>query len=155
MSTKGSYDPDPIFALRQSFMSAGKAGDIDALVSLAAEDVVIMPPNDTTLYGRDEWRSWWEEYYEYFRITAVSESERDVAVNGDFAVERSGYMATVGPASGGGRIRDDGRFLVIWKRQPGGAWKIWRMMWNSIRPIGIGTNRYMSRAMQKKSKEKR
>jgi ketosteroid isomerase-like protein len=155
MNTQVSHDQDPILALRQSLIGAAKAGDIDTLVSLAADDVVIMPPNDTTIYGRDEWRAWWEEYYQYFRLIAVSESERELAVNGDFAVERSGYMAAVLPASGGNRIRDNGRFLTIWKRQADGSWKIWRMMWNSIKPIGIGTNRYMSRMMQKKAREKR
>ena len=155
MSTQVSYDQDPIFALRQSIICAVKAGDIDTLVSLVADDAVVMPPNDTTIYGRDEWRGWWEEYYQYFAVAAISESEREVAVNGDFVIERSGYMAAVAPVSGGSRIRDDGRFLTIWKRQADGSWKIWRMMWNSIKPIGIGTNRYMSRMMQKKARQKR
>jgi ketosteroid isomerase-like protein len=153
MSIQVSYDQDPLFALHQSFNSACKAGDINTLATLAADDVVVMPPNDTTIYGRDEWRAWWEEYYQYFRLTALSETEREVAVNGDFAIERSGYMLAVVPASGGSRIRDDGRVLMIWKRQVDGSWKIWRMMWNSIKPIGIGTNRYMSRMMQKKARE--
>src|SRR5436853_2912580 len=122
MKTEGSNDPDPIFALRQLLMSAVKAGDIEALAGLAADDVVVMPPNDTTIYGRDEWRAWWEEYYQYFGVAALSETEREVAVSGDFAVERSGYMLAVVPASGGSRIRDDGRSLTIWKRQADGSW---------------------------------
>ena len=155
MSIRSSHDQDPIFALRQAFHSAARGGEIDTLVSMADDDVVIMPPNDTTIYGRDEWRAWWEEYYQYFQITAISETEREVTINADCAVERSGYMAAVAPVSGGSRIRDDGRFLAIWKRQPDGSWKIWRMMWNSIKPVGIGTNRYMSRMMQKKTGAKR
>jgi ketosteroid isomerase-like protein len=155
MSSKGSKGQDPIFALRQAFFSAIMAGDINKLAELVADDVVIMPPNDTTIYGKEEWRSWWEDYYQYFRVAASSESEREVAVNGDYAIERSDYMAAVAPVSGGSRIRDDGRFFAIWKRQSDGSWKIWRMMWNSIKPIGIGTNRYMSRMMQKKAGVKR
>ena len=123
MSTQVSYNQDPIFALRQSIICAVKTHDIDTLVSLVADDAVIMPPNDTTIYGRDEWRGWWEEYYQYFGIAAISESEREVTINGDFAAERSGYMAAVAPVSGGSRIRDDGRFLTIWKRQADGSWK--------------------------------
>jgi len=37
--------------LRQALNEAGKAGDIDALISMYADDVIVMPPNDTTLYG--------------------------------------------------------------------------------------------------------
>ena len=113
-----------------------------------------MSPNDTTLYGKDEWKSWWEEYFQYFRVIALTEPDRDVVVDGDFAIEVSGYMAAVAPVAGGKRIRDDGRYLTIWKRQADGSWKMWQTMWNSMKPIGIGTNRYMSRLMQKEERGK-
>jgi ketosteroid isomerase-like protein len=76
-------------------------------------------------------------------------------IDGDYAVEISGYMIAVVPVSGSGRIRDDGRALTVWKRQPDGSWKIWQTIWNSTKPIGIGTNRYMSRLMQKKARTSR
>ena len=146
---------DPIWSYRQAFTNAAKAGDVDALVSLAQDDIVSMGPNDTTVYGKAEYRSWWEEYFQYFRLVAFSEPERSIVINGDFAIEHSGYMIAVAPLSGGTRIRDDGRILSIWKRQQDGSWKIWQTMWNSTNPIGIGTNRYMSRLMQKKARPKR
>ena len=155
MVSSPSSNQDPIFTLRQAYINATKAGDIDQIVSLVTDDVIAMPPNDTTLYGRAEWRAWWEEYFQYFRIDALSEPEREVTVNGDFALERSGYMVAIVPAAGGSRIRDDGRFFSIWKRQPDGSWKMWQTMWSSVKPVGIGTNRYMSRLMQKKAGAKR
>jgi ketosteroid isomerase-like protein len=155
MSTELSRSEDPIFAYRQAFLKAFKAGDVDGLVSLAADNIVCMSPNDTTVYGKDEYRAWWEEYYQYFRVAAINEPERSVIVKGDFATEYSAYMLAIVPVSGGSRIRDDGRTLAIWKRQPDGEWKVWQMMWNSMKPIGSGTNRYMSRLMQKKSRPQR
>src|SRR5438552_1978828 len=155
MNTQLAKPEDPIFAYRQKFIKAAKAGDTNMLVSLATEDIVLMSPNDTTVYGAAEYRAWWEEYYQYFRLVAFDEPERDVIINGDFGTENSAYMIAVVPAGGGSRIRDDGRSLTIWKLQSDGSWKIWQMMWNSSKPIGIGTNRYMSRLMQKKAGEKR
>jgi ketosteroid isomerase-like protein len=146
---------DPIFEYRQAYITAAKAGDVATLVSLVADDVISMAPNDTTVYGRAEYQSWWEEYFQYFRLVAFSEPERSVVINGDFAVEHSGYMIAVAPLSGGTRIRDDGRILTIWKRQLDGSWRMWQTMWNSSSPIGIGTNRFMSRLMQKKARPKR
>jgi ketosteroid isomerase-like protein len=145
---------DPIVPYRLAFIQAAKSGDVDRLVSFAADDIVCMSPNDTTVYGKDEYRSWWEEYFEYFRLVAFSESERHVSINGDFATEVSGYMIAVVPHAGG-RLRDDGRILTVWKRQPDGEWKILQTMWNSTKPIGIGTNRYMSRLMQKKAQKQK
>jgi ketosteroid isomerase-like protein len=155
MSTQPSTKADPIWSYRQAFNTAAKAGDVDALVSLAQDDIVSMGPNDTTVYGKAEYRSWWEEYFQYFRLVAWSEPERNVVVNGDFATEVSAYMIAVAPISGGNRIRDDGRTLTIWKRQPDDSWKMWQTLWNSTKPIGIGTNRYMSRLMQKKARKQR
>lgn len=150
MSTQPSNLKDPIFDLRQSFNQAAKAGNVEQIVSLATDDVVCMPPNDTTLYGKDELRAWFEEYFQYFQLVAVTEPDRDVVVNGDWALEISSYMIAIVPVSGGTRIRDDGRLFSIWKRQPDSSWKIWQTMWNSIKPVGSGTNRYLARLMQKK-----
>jgi ketosteroid isomerase-like protein len=150
MSTQILMKDDPIFAYRHAFLQAAKDGDVDGLVALAADDIVSMSPNDTTVYGKAEYRAWWEEYFQYFKFEAFTEPERSVVMNGDYATEHSVYMLAIVPASGGNRIRDDGRSLTVWKRQQDGSWKIWQMLWNSITPIGIGTNRYMSRLMQKK-----
>jgi len=157
MNTQLAKPEDPIFAYRQEFIKAAKAGDTNTLVLLATEDIVLMSPNDTSVYGAAEYRAWWEEYFQYFRVVALvfDELQRDVIINGDFAIERSAHMIAVVPAAGGTRIRDDGQSVTIWKRQSDGSWKIWQMMWNSSKPIGIGTNRYMSRLMQKKVRPQR
>jgi ketosteroid isomerase-like protein len=151
MSTQPLSAQDPIFRLRQTYIKAAIDGDVDALISLASDDIVVMSPNDTTVYGKAEWKAWWEEYFQDFRIVALTEPDRDLTISGDFATEVSGYMLAIVPVKGGTRIRDDGRFLTIWKRQPDGSWKMWQTMWNSVKPIGSGTNRYKSRLMQKKS----
>jgi ketosteroid isomerase-like protein len=152
MSTQPAPKTDVIAPYREAFMNAAKAADVEALASMVEDDIVSMSPNDTTVYGKDEYRAWWEEYFQYFRLVAFSEPERNVVVNGDIAIEISGYMIAVAPANGESRIRDDGRTMTIWKRQADDSWRISQTIWNSTKPIGIGTNRYMSRLMQKKSK---
>jgi ketosteroid isomerase-like protein len=109
-----------------------------------------MPPNDTSLYGPDEVRDWCKEYFEYFRVTSITEPDREVTMSGELAIEQTSYMAVITPMKGGTRIRDDGRMVTIWKQQPDSSWKIWRLMWNSTRPVGSGTNRFMSRMLQKR-----
>jgi ketosteroid isomerase-like protein len=131
-----------------------KTRDLDKLASLLDPETVWMPPNDTSLFGPDEVLEWWNEYFEYFRLTSATESERDVTISGEFAIEHSSHMVVITPVKGGTRIRDDVRMLRVWKRQPDGSWKVWRVMWNSIRPVGSGTNRYMSRLLQKRARSK-
>jgi ketosteroid isomerase-like protein len=144
-------DDNPISLRRRSFIEAIKSGDVDGIVETFTDDAVYMPPNDTTLYGKAEIRAWHEEYREYFRVAAFNVPEQHVTIAGGWAVERSSYMIAIIPSGGGSRIRDDGRFVAIWKCEPGGSWRIWHQLWNSVKPVGIGTNRYMARLMQKKT----
>jgi len=72
------------------------------------------------------------------------EIEREVTMMGEYAVERWAYMVAIQPLHGGERIRDDGRFLAVWKRD-GGRWRMSQAMFNSMRPIGAGTSRFLVR----------
>ena len=141
---------DPIPEKHQLLIDASKQGDVDALVSLFCEDAVLMAPNETTLYGRSEVREWYEEYFQNFRITALGVTERDVTVLDGWAIERLGYTIAISPVTGGERIRDDSRWFAVWRRDPDGVWRMAQAMFNSIRPIGSGTSRFISRMSQKR-----
>jgi ketosteroid isomerase-like protein len=140
---------DPIRAPHDLFIEACRNGDVESIASILTEDCVWMPANETTMYDRDEVREWFEEYFEYFRLAALAETERFVTVLGDCAFERWAYSVAIMPVRGGERIRDDGRFLMIWKRGSDGTWKISEFIANSMRPIGSGTSRFMVRMMQR------
>jgi uncharacterized protein (TIGR02246 family) len=141
---------DPIAERHQLSIEASKQNDVDALAALFCEDAVLMAPNETTLYGRSEIREWWEEYFQNFRIMAFVVSERDVTVLDGWAIERWAYTIAINPVAGGDRIRDDSRWFAVWKRDPDGVWRISQAMFNSIRPIGSGTSRFISRLSQKR-----
>ena len=144
---------DPIQAGHQQFIEGCKSGNVEMIVSLLSEDCVWMPTNETSLYGRDEAREWFEEYYQDFRMTALSETERDVTMMGAWAFERWAYSVAIVPVNGGERIRDDGRFVVLWQQEADGTWKIAQFIFNSVRPIGSGTSKFMVRMMDRRRAE--
>ena len=144
MSDRPSVDP------HQQVLKASLAGDVNMIVEMFAEDAVIMPPNDTTLYGKDEIRSWWEDYFSFFRVASIVQTEREITVEGNQAFERESFSATIIPKESGARILDDIRSLSVWRREPDGNWKISHQIWNSTKPVGSGTNRYMTRMLQRK-----
>ena len=109
-----------------------QSGDLDRIVSQYADDAVVMPPNDSTLYGLAEVRAWWEEYFQYFRIASSVETERETTVADDQMFERTSVSITIVPKESGARIQDDMRTLTIWKRQADGSWKLHRDIWNSL-----------------------
>jgi hypothetical protein len=73
-------------------------------------------------------------------------------VAGDQAFERHGFSVTIVPKRQGAKIRDDIRTLIVWKRDPAGNWKIAQQIWNSVKPVGAGTNRYMTHLLEKKTR---
>jgi uncharacterized protein (TIGR02246 family) len=135
---------------QQQVLKASLTGDLNSILSMFADDAVLMPPNDTTVYGKDEIRSWWEDYFTFFRVTSSVEAEREETVAGDQAFVRAAFSVTIVPKEKGARILDDIRSLTVWKHQPDGTWKISHQIWNSTKPVGSGTNRYMTRMLQKK-----
>ena len=144
MSTESPVQPDPIAELHQRFMNAVLAGDAATICSIYSDTAILMPPNDSTLYGKKELEEWHQEYFADFQVVTFAEVEREVAAFEGWAVERWAYMVAIQPLHGGERIRDDGRFLLFW-RQEGSDWKISQAMWNSVRPVGSGTSRFFVR----------
>jgi ketosteroid isomerase-like protein len=140
---------DPIAEGRHTWTEGVKTADAARVVSTFCDDIILMPPNETTLYGRGEALEWLQEYFQHFKITVLSGTERELQMMGDTAIEQWSYMVAIDPVGGGERIRDDGRSLTIWKREPDGVWRIAQTMWNSIRPIGAGTSRFLVRLKQK------
>ena len=134
----------------QRILEASRSGDIDGLMTLFADDAVVMPPNDTTLYGKDEIRAWWQEYFQWFQISSSIETDSDLTIAEDQAFHRAVISVVIVPKRGDSRIQDEVRTLTVWRQNIVGDWKISHQIWNSTRPVGSGTSRYMTRYMQKK-----
>ena len=144
---------DPIFASHQRHREALRTSNLHSLVSFFREDAVFMPSNDATLHGRGDITKWYQEYFQFFRIDSLIDSEREVTLLGDLALERFSFAVTIVPVNGGDAIRDDGRFMAVWKKDSTGEWKMSQAMFNSIRPIGSGTSRFIARISEQKLRE--
>lgn len=141
---------------RQQMVRAAQKRDLNGILSLYADDAVVMPHNDTTLFGKAELKAWWQEYFQFFSIVAHTETERHETTAQDCIFERLAFMMTIVPKEGGAPIRDEMRALQVWTRQRDGSWKISQSIWNSIKPVGAGTSRFMARRlMQKKASRQR
>ncbi len=119
-----------------NYESSLEAGDIDAWLALWTENGVQMPPNEAMVVGIDRLRERNGAALEQFTFEMDIASE-EVEVSGDLAYSRGVYTATLNPKHGGQAIPIDGKFMTILKRQPDGAWKIHRDIFNSnVAPAG-------------------
>jgi ketosteroid isomerase-like protein len=135
---------DPIASRHLNYIAAVTSSDVESVVSLFRHDGIFMPPNDRTVYGDMEMREWHQDYFQHFTILTLHETEREVKVLGDWAIERWTYNVSIEALVGGESIRDEGRFIKNWTREPDGIWRIAYAMFNSMQPVGSGTSRFLA-----------
>jgi uncharacterized protein (TIGR02246 family) len=106
-----------------AWIAAVKAGDLDTLLGLMADDAVFLSPGRPPV-GREEFPAGFTAAHRQARVACVSEPE-GVEVVGDVAYTVSRDSLTVTPHAGG-ETRLAGHRLTVWRKQPDGRWLLAR-----------------------------
>jgi uncharacterized protein (TIGR02246 family) len=119
---------DAIRAGDQAMVDAINNKDGAAIAPNYTEDGAVLPPGAPRQDGREAVQAFWQ--------AAIDMGLADVVVNTD-EVEELGDVATaVGTLSGtvpdgdGGRTALVGKFIVLWRKDANGAWRLHRDIWN-------------------------
>ena len=132
-SRRRSDDIRGIRQLAAKWRAGWLAGDAEALVGLYADNPVLLPQGRPAIVGKPAIRSLYRAVLS--QVTVQSRSTlREVRASGDWGYLWSAYNLTAIPKAGGDPIRSKGKSVFIVKRQPGGAWKIARLIDNSDEP---------------------
>lgn len=128
----GNEDIQAIKQLAADWRSGWLAGDVDVLLSLYADEPVLMPQGQPVVRGKDAIRPLYEAVFGEVTIRSQG-TLMEVETSGDWGYFWSTYELTATPKAGGAPIESEGKSLFIVKRQPSGTWKIARLMDNSSR----------------------
>lgn len=124
-------DTGAIRELIASVEAANNAGDVEKWVGLFARNFVYMAPNAPAVTSRD---SLAEVARTGFRHKAAVRIEPvEIEVMGDWAYARNAVSGTVTLAGSGQVVSVDVKQLAVYAREPGGPWRIARLMSNSNR----------------------
>jgi uncharacterized protein (TIGR02246 family) len=121
-------------AATEAFHQALRTNDAETFLSYVAEDVVLMPPGEAAIRGKNAMRVWYEQFLSNYRTSALTLSDREVLVGDGWAVELGTYEWSLAPVTGGDPILDRGNYIQVWKPQPDGRWQFAREIWNSSLP---------------------
>lgn len=115
---------------RGALVKALNATDLDAFMVPVADDVVWMshggPPADV---GKETVRSAYKAFFEE-RTPNLAVSSDEVVVSGDWAFDRGTWVSIKSDKRGVPRERLESCYVMIWRRQLEGDWKIARSIWN-------------------------
>jgi uncharacterized protein (TIGR02246 family) len=118
-----SRDEKAIRELVAAWMAASKAGDLDTVLSLMADDVVFMVPGREP-FGKEEFAAASRAMTDV-RIEGASDIQ-EIEVFGDWAYLRNRLTVTMTPAGGQAMLRRMGYTLSILHKEKDGRWLLVR-----------------------------
>ena len=117
-----------INATNQRFMAAFNGGDAAKVASFYTEGGQLLPANSETIEGIPAIEQFWAGAMA-MGIKRVQLTTVELDAQNDTAIEIGRYAL-----SGEGDVAlDQGKYLVVWKRD-GGAWKLHRDIWTTSNP---------------------
>jgi uncharacterized protein (TIGR02246 family) len=113
---------------------AGEAG-ADGYVSLATDDIVVLPPNATRVDGRQAVRDWALQFTSAEGWSVSWKPTRvEVAASGDLAYAIGTYESSMTDADGN-PVTDQGKFLDTFAKQADGSWRMTVIIYSSDLPV--------------------
>ena len=104
--------------------------DTAVMMAQYDNDAVVMMSGMPAWRGPAEIRKSGTELFQAMKFSDVKFNTTDVDVGGDYAIETGTYEMTVTP-KGAKPMPDKGKYVVVWKKQADGSWKVYRDISNT------------------------
>jgi uncharacterized protein (TIGR02246 family) len=114
----------------KAFSDAFAKGDFKTLAGMYAEDAIVLPPDAEMVKGRAAIESFWKGVHDSGVKSAVL-TVVDVKSSGELAAELGTAVLTVQPPNQP-EAKQNVKYVVTWKKQKDGAWKLYRDIWNAV-----------------------
>jgi ketosteroid isomerase-like protein len=117
---------EDIAAANKRFGDLVSKRDFAGLAACYTDDAQLLPPGSQVVTGRPAIGPFWEAAVAALGVQAATLTTHELEVHGDTANEvGEGVLKT---ASGEAKVK----YLVIWKREADGIWKMHRDIWNDL-----------------------
>lgn len=124
--------PDATAGVEQAsdaFWATRSQGDASLLAETFTETATFGVPGLPDAEGRNAIRELLNKRFANVRITDFKVHHREIDVIGDRAYEL-GWFSEINHHREGDPMRMEGRYLIVWKREPGAGWRVHRNFYN-------------------------
>ncbi len=116
--------------ITQDWPAAAQAADTARYVDFLTNDFVYMAPGVPAFRSKAELARWLQGAFDAATFEIAIDPPEEIVVTGDWAYARYHVSVVAHPKAGGPATRMDRKYMDIWRREPDGAWKCHRHMWN-------------------------
>lgn len=116
--------------LDKAWVDAYNRGDIPGVAAMYAEDAMAFPPESEIVKGRPAIEALWKGVRDT-GVQSIDLTVLDVQTSGILLVETGKANLHVAGA-GSPQATVTVKYVVVWKKQKDGSWKILRDIWNSL-----------------------
>jgi ketosteroid isomerase-like protein len=104
-------------------------GNARAVAELYTDDAILLPPNSGMMKGKESVEVFWGGAMQ-MGVKDVVLTSVNLITMGDFVCEIGEYRLAIQP-EGLEAMEDQGKYLVIWKQDNEGNWKLYIDIWNT------------------------
>ncbi|MFA6167692.1 MAG: nuclear transport factor 2 family protein [Gemmatimonadaceae bacterium] len=122
-----------VAAVLATFDSCGRTGALDEFISYSADDVVLLAPDQPAVVGKDAVREVYKSIYAAVTLD-MQHKPLETQSLGDLVISRGTASGTATPRAGGPTTAFDNKYLMLFRRQPDGTLKAWRVAFNTNAP---------------------
>ena len=119
-----------IDAANAKFSEAFARGDAKALAAMYTPDAIAFPPDSEMIRGNEAIGNFWKTTRDT-GVQSATLTTVDVGRSGDVAYEVGKVSLTIQPVGKEATTAAD-KYVVVWKRQSDGSWKLHRDIWNGL-----------------------
>ena len=119
-----------IEAANTKFSEAFARGDAKALAGMYTPDAIAFPPDSEMIRGNEAIGNFWKTTRDS-GVQSATLTTVDVGRSGDVAYEVGKVSLSIQPV-GKEPTTTAAKYVVVWKRQSSGSWKLHRDIWNSL-----------------------
>ncbi|HXT72439.1 MAG TPA: DUF4440 domain-containing protein [Candidatus Angelobacter sp.] len=119
---------EQITRLRQLWVDAFNARDLETSLLFYADDAVVLPPSGVAVRGAEAIRDLLKSMFDAGHPEGKFE-QNQIEYSGNMAVEVGDYTVLV--HADGGTRQDTGRYMATWRRQENGEFRITVNVWST------------------------
>jgi ketosteroid isomerase-like protein len=121
--------------IREAWVQDLRTKQLEPMLKFYAPDAVFLQPTGERITGSAALRSLFQSIMATFNSDLTLHSQ-NLETSGDLAYDSGDFEETLTTIATGAKISSKGSYVIIFKRQPRGSWKIVQQVWTGTPPPG-------------------